>query len=100
MTTAQVVETSVTVNNNSPTMFTWTIKLNLLLKKMIVQSEKVFNKFCKYKMYIMLYADPIPRIGQTGLLSKEMQMLSELICLHKYYFCLLWFLPLLSNFFL
>ena len=52
---------------------------------MIVQSEKVFNKFCKYNMY-MLYADPIiPRIGQIGLLSKEMQMLSELICLHKYY---------------
>ena len=52
---------------------------------MIVQSEKVFNKFCKYNMY-MLYADPIiPRIGQIGLLSKEMQMLSELISLHKYY---------------
>lgn len=51
---------------------------------MIVQSEKVFNKFCKYNMY-MLSADPIPRIGQIGLLSKEMQMLSELICLHKYY---------------
>ena len=40
---------------------------------MIVQSEKVFNKFCKYNMY-MLSADPIPRIGQIGLLSKEMQM--------------------------
>ena len=33
----------------------------------------------------MLYADPIPQIGQIGLLSKEMQMLSELIYLHKYY---------------
>ena len=51
---------------------------------MIVQSEKVFNKFCKYNMY-MLCADPIPQIDQIGLLSKEMQMLSELISLHKYY---------------
>ena len=59
---------------------------------MIVQSEKVFNKFCKYNIY-MLHADPIPRIGQIGLLSKEMQMLSEFLCL-------LWFLPLLSYFFL
>ena len=35
MTTAQVVETSVAVNNNSPT-FTRTIKLNLLLKLEVV----------------------------------------------------------------
>ena len=38
MTTTQVVETSVTVNNNSPiqTTFTWTIILNLLMNIVFV----------------------------------------------------------------
>jgi len=41
MTTAQVVETSVTVNNNSPikATFTRTIKLNVLLKKWYVTNN-------------------------------------------------------------
>ena len=45
ITTAQVVETSVTVNNNSlfRTTFTWTIKLNLLLNRLLGSNPSQFH---------------------------------------------------------